>query len=112
VIFSTGCGSKTDNTGSGQVAHLQGIDKCVLSVSIGGINREWNINDDGLTEGNQKGAAYAEDLDAVRAKRRISHFMGLVGFAPGHARRVRVGFAGPRDHPDVRDAGSDGDASL
>lgn len=46
------CG-KTDNTGPGQVAPLQGIDKCVLSVSTGGINKEWNINDDGLTEGNQ-----------------------------------------------------------
>jgi hypothetical protein len=30
------CG-KTDNTGSGQVAPLQGIDKHVLSVSTGGI---------------------------------------------------------------------------
>jgi 1-phosphatidylinositol phosphodiesterase len=45
--------SKMDNTGSGHLAPLQGIDKCVLSVSTGGINKEWNINDDGFTEGNQ-----------------------------------------------------------
>ena len=45
--------SKTDNIGSGHFAPLQGIDKCVLSVSTGGINKEWNINDDGLTDGNQ-----------------------------------------------------------
>jgi len=41
--------SKTDNIGSGHFAPLQGIDKCVLSVSAGGTNKEWNINDDGLT---------------------------------------------------------------